>query len=179
MEQEKIQKVIVPALAIAALVVLVGVLIGMRNEEPGKTGPKADGVGSTTGGGGDASGMSSSLPKTDGPEWKDIGDGLKSWDVVEGTGDAVKPSEKVNVHYTGWTTDGNSFDSSVKRGEPIAFGLNGVIKGWTLGIPGMKPGGIRRLYIPWKLAYGETGSPPKIPARADLVFEVKLLNVEK
>src|SRR5690606_22330765 len=69
------------------------------------------------------------------------------------------------------------FDSSRTSPNPITFPLGGVIAGWQQGIPGMKVGGIRRLYIPAALAYGEAGSPPTIPSNADLVFEVKLLDM--
>jgi FKBP-type peptidyl-prolyl cis-trans isomerase len=82
----------------------------------------------------------------------------------------------VSVHYIGWLTNGSSFDSSMKGGRPAQFGLNEVIRGWTEGLPGMKVGGIRRLYIPAQFAYGAQ-SKPGIPANSDLVFEVKLLRL--
>jgi peptidylprolyl isomerase len=117
------------------------------------------------------------LPDLAAKEWKEQGkDGLKVWDVREGKGEAARPGGTVTVHYTGWLTDGKVFDSSVKRKESITFPLEKVIKGWQEGMPGMKPGGVRRLYIPWALAYGENGKPPVIPAKADLVFEVELLD---
>jgi len=120
------------------------------------------------------------LPPLDSKEWKEVKGqkGLKSWDVKEGKGEAVKAGGRVKVHYTGWLKDGTVFDSSVKRNEPIEFGLNGVIKGWQEGVPGMKPGGTRRLYIPYDLAYGEAGRPPTIPEKADLIFEIELLEVK-
>ena len=113
-------------------------------------------------------------------EWKKVGDsGLEIWDVKEGKGDAVKAGGDVKVHYSGWLTDAPAslFDSSVKRGEPIEFPLTGVIKGWQQGIPGMKPGGVRRLKIPPELAYGARGRPG-IPANSTLVFEVELLEAK-
>ena len=72
--------------------------------------------------------------------------------------------------------DGKTFDSSYDRGQPITFGLNGVIAGWQMGIPGMKVGGKRRLIIPASLAYGGQ-AVGTIPANSDLVFEVELLAI--
>jgi len=119
-----------------------------------------------------------SLPPLDAPEWKDAGNGLKTWDVTEGTGAPVAPGARVKVHYTGWLTNGSKFDSSHDRGEPIEFSLNQVIKGWQQGIPGMKPGGTRRLYIPAALGYGAAGAGRSIPPNAVLVFEVDLLGAK-
>lgn len=118
------------------------------------------------------------FPDINASEWNDIGAGLKTWDVVEGTGNAVAPGGRVEVHYTGWLTDGTKFDSSVDRGQTIVFGLNQVIQGWQQGIPGMKPGGTRRLQIPGVLAYGPRGIPGTIPGNATLVFEVKLVSIK-
>jgi peptidylprolyl isomerase len=115
------------------------------------------------------------LPDLKAKEWAKRDSGLEVWDVKVGEGDAVKPGAKVTVHYTGWLTDGKVFDSSLPRGEPISFGLNGVIKGWTEGIPGMKPGGVRRLKIPAELGYGKRGAGDDIPPDAVLVFEVELV----
>jgi len=115
------------------------------------------------------------LPKLDAKEWKKLESGLEIWDVKEGEGEAVKPGGTVTVHYTGWLTNGKEFDSSVGD-KPITFPLRGVIKGWQEGIPGMKPGGVRRLKIPANLGYGPGGTPDgAIPPNAVLVFEVQLL----
>ncbi len=116
------------------------------------------------------------LPALDAKEWKELkdGDGLKVWDVKEGKGEAAAKDAIVTIHYTGWLTDGTVFDSSVVRDKQATFPLGKLLQGWQRGIPGMKPGGVRRLFIPWKLAYGEDGRPPKIPEKADLVFEIEL-----
>ena len=114
------------------------------------------------------------VPPVDAKEWKKTDSGLEIWDVKEGKGEAVKAGARVTVHYIGWLTNGKKFDSSRDRNETIEFGLNQVIKGWQEGIPGMKPGGVRRLKIPAKLGYGDRGAPPDIPGGATLIFEVEL-----
>ena len=106
--------------------------------------------------------------------------GLEYVDQKEGTGAAAKAGDSVSVHYTGWLKSNNKkFDSSLDRGEPFKFklGAGNVIKGWDEGVAGMKVGGKRKLIIPWNLAYGEDGRDPKIPPKADLVFEVELLKI--
>lgn len=103
---------------------------------------------------------------------------LKIEDVAVGSGEEVKPGDNVKVHYKGTIAQtGQKFDSSYDRGEPIEFGLDGVIVGWQEGIPGMKVGGKRRLIIPSEMAYGAQ-SVAGIPANSDLVFEVELLDVK-
>jgi len=102
--------------------------------------------------------------------------GLASKVLTAGTGkDHPGPTDKVKVHYTGWTKDGAMFDSSVTRGEPITFPLNGVIAGWTEGLQLMVAGEKRRLWIPAALAYGE--HPRQGAPSGDLVFDVELLDV--
>jgi peptidylprolyl isomerase len=92
-----------------------------------------------------------------------------------GTGTAKpKGSSRVTVHYTGWTTDGKMFDSSVTRGQPATFPLSGVIKGWTEGVQLMVEGEKTRFWIPTNLAYGNEGTGP----RGMLVFDIELLKIE-
>ena len=95
-------------------------------------------------------------------------------------GNGKKPSEtdRVKVHYHGTLIDGTVFDSSVERGEPIVFGLNQVIKGWTEGVQLMPVGSKFRFYIPYELGYGERGAGQQIPPYATLIFEVELLGIE-
>jgi len=96
-----------------------------------------------------------------------------------GTGPSPATTDKVKVHYQGTLTDGTVFDSSIQRGEPITFPLNGVIKCWTEGVQQMKVGGKSRLVCPADTAYGDRGAPPKIKPGATLVFEVELLEIVK
>jgi FKBP-type peptidyl-prolyl cis-trans isomerase len=104
---------------------------------------------------------------------------LEKVDEKVGTGPACKAGDKVRVHYTGTLLDGTKFDSSLDRNEPFEFtlGQGMVIKGWDEGVVGMKKGGNRKLTIPSDKAYGKTGSPPKIPPNAPLVFEVELVEI--
>ncbi len=105
---------------------------------------------------------------------KDIGDGLKVRDIKEGSGEPVKEGAEVTIHYTGWLQNGNVFDNSRPRGEPNTFALPDLVKGWQKGIPGMKPGGIRKLVVPPELGYG--GRPKgDIPPNSTLIFEVELI----
>jgi hypothetical protein len=110
--------------------------------------------------------------------WLETDSGLKYYDIVVGSGpQPPSPAARVKVHYSGWLVDGTKFDSSVDRGQPATFPLNGVIRGWTEGVGSMKVGGKRKLIIPYALAYGEGGRPPIIPAKATLVFDVELLEI--
>jgi peptidylprolyl isomerase len=104
---------------------------------------------------------------------------LRYVDIVIGTGPIAVPRKYYTVHYTGWTTDGTKFDSSVDRGTPFSFpyGARQVIAGWDTGFDNMHVGGKRRMFIPYQLAYGETGRPPVIPAKADLIFDIELLDM--
>lgn len=106
-------------------------------------------------------------------------DELQKIDTKVGDGDTVKPGDTVTAHYTGAVAStGVIFQSSLDGGQPIPFSLDGVIQGWTEGVPGMKVGGTRRLLIPAEQAYGAT--PPAgsgIPANADLVFDIELVKI--
>lgn len=95
-----------------------------------------------------------------------------------GKGKSPKESDTVKVHYHGTLIDGTVFDSSVDRGEPISFPLNGVIKGWTEGLQLMKEGDKFQFTIPANLAYGEQGPGGKIGPNSTLIFDVELLAVE-
>jgi FKBP-type peptidyl-prolyl cis-trans isomerase len=97
----------------------------------------------------------------------------------EGTGPSPAATDQVKVHYEGKLIDGKVFDSSIKRGEPAVFPLNGVIPCWTEGVQTMKVGGKAQLVCPAALAYGPRGQPPDIPPQSTLVFDVELLEIVK
>ncbi|RLU00693.1 FKBP-type peptidyl-prolyl cis-trans isomerase [Ketobacter sp.] len=105
--------------------------------------------------------------------------GLQYEVITKGDGETPDANDKVNVHYHGTLPDGTVFDSSVERGEPISFPVNGVIKGWTEALQLMKVGDKWKLFIPSDLAYGARGAGPKIGPNQVLVFDVELLGVEK
>lgn len=113
-------------------------------------------------------------PNAPDPGLKDIGEGLKIRDIKEGSGDPVKEGATVTIHYTGWLTTGEVFDNSRPRGEPNTFGLGGLVQGWQKGIPGMKPGGVRKLVVPPELGYGSKDKGD-IPPNSTLIFEVELV----
>jgi len=102
---------------------------------------------------------------------------LQRIDLQIGTGEEVKPGDTVTAHYTGaLAKDGTIFQSSYDFGQPVPFGLNGVIKGWTDGVPGMRVGGKRRLLIPADQAYGSQAQAG-IPANSDLVFDIEIVKI--
>jgi FKBP-type peptidyl-prolyl cis-trans isomerase FkpA len=105
--------------------------------------------------------------------------GLQYQDIEPGTGPTAQSGQKAKVHYTGWLTNGEKFDSSRDRNDPFEFtlGAGQVIRGWDEGVTGMKVGGKRKLTIPPALGYGAHGAGGVIPPNADLIFEVELLGV--
>ena len=125
---------------------------------------------------GEAAGFFEELKKN--PAIKSTPSGLYYEVIAEGTGPKPKPTDTVKVHYTGKLVDGTKFDSSVDRGEPAEFPLNGVIPGWTEGLQLVGAGGKLKLYIPSQLGYGEQGAGGMIPPNATLVFDVELLEIK-
>lgn len=104
---------------------------------------------------------------------------LQITDIEVGTGAEAKPSDRVTVHYTGaLCKNGIIFQSSHDFGDPITFGLDQVIRGWTEGVPGMKVGGMRRLTIPSEKAYGSARAAANIPPNSDLVFDIELIGIK-
>ncbi len=106
---------------------------------------------------------------------------LEMTDTKIGTGDIAVSGKLVTVHYVGTLLDGKKFDSSVDRGSPFQFtlGVGQVIRGWDMGVEGMKVGGKRHLVIPPELGYGSQSIANIIPANSTLVFDVELLKVEE
>lgn len=107
------------------------------------------------------------------------GDGLVVMEYRSGTGRVGEPGDTIAVHYSGWfSRNAALFDSSRNRGVPMSYILPGqMIAGWLRGTEGLRPGALRRIYIPYTLGYGEAGQPPRMPARANLVFEVECVNL--
>jgi FKBP-type peptidyl-prolyl cis-trans isomerase len=136
--------------------------------------PTIGGAVAATGSDGNAAG----IPELTGPI-QTTPSGLQYIDQQVGTGPAPQNGRTVQVHYTGWLTDGQKFDSSVDRNQPFAFplGQGNVIRGWDEGVATMRQGGKRRLIIPAELGYGAQGAGGgRIPPNATLIFDVELLN---
>ena len=110
------------------------------------------------------------------PKIMELKGGMRIVEHEQGSGKPARPGQRVTVHYTGKLTNGKQFDSSRGRG-PFTFklGAGEVIRGWDMGVKGMKPGSKRKLIIPAKFGYGRQGAPPDIPPNAKLIFEVELL----
>ena len=104
--------------------------------------------------------------------------GLQYKVETKGTGKVPTTTDTVVCHYRGTLTDGTEFDSSYKRGMPAEFPVTGVIKGWTEALQLMPVGSKWKLFIPSNLAYGENGSPPKIPGGAALIFDIELVDIK-
>ena len=115
--------------------------------------------------------------KTENPNISVTSSGLQYEVMTEGKGEKPKSSDKVRVHYHGQLIDGTVFDSSVTRGQPAEFPVNGVIKGWGEALQMMPVGSKWKLYIPHELAYGENGAGAAIPPSSALIFEVELLDI--
>ena len=109
-----------------------------------------------------------------------LASGLQYDDLVVGSGKMAEAGMNVSIHYTGYLLDGSKFDSSLDRGEPLKFQIAGgqMIQGFDEGVRGMRIGGKRKIVVPWSMAYGEAGRPPVIPPKADLVFDLDLLDVK-
>lgn len=111
------------------------------------------------------------------PEVIVLESGLQYEVLREGIGKNPQPTDKVTTHYHGTLIDGTIFDSSVERGEPATFPVNGVIAGWVEALQLMKPGSKFRLFVPPQLAYGEQGAGNIIKPFSTLIFEVELLEI--
>ncbi|MBW2476307.1 MAG: FKBP-type peptidyl-prolyl cis-trans isomerase [Deltaproteobacteria bacterium] len=110
---------------------------------------------------------------------KTLPSGLQYRILEEGEGEPPRPTDMVTVHYRGTLIDGTEFDSSYNRNEPATFRADRVIKGWKEALQLMKPGANYQLFIPPDLAYGERGGGSKIGPNRTLIFEVKLLSIQK
>jgi len=175
--------VLVPVIGVACIVVVVIIFAATPDSSTSAGKGGKGGLGKTTLVSGPGRHMSDgSNGGTDDPDLKPIGDeGLKYRDLEVGTGPEAPAGATVVVHYSGWFTNGQQFDSSKERNEPFTASLQpghprGVIPGWQQGMVGMKVGGIRKLVIPAALAYG-AGGQPGIPGGATLIFEVELLGI--
>ncbi len=164
------QKILIPAAAIAGVILLVGLIVATGGSpDPAKPGDKGGGAKGPS-----ASGKFDLFP-LDGADWKDLPGGVKYWDFKEGTGDPVPAGARVTMHYTLWLTNGNKVQSSKDGGKPFVSALGGLIPGWQEAIPGMKPGGTRRLYVPPEKGYGAQDKGD-IPPNSTLIFEVELIS---
>jgi len=104
---------------------------------------------------------------------------LQTIDFLVGTGEEVPVGATITAHYTGaLAVDGTIFESSKDSGRPATFGLHQVIDGWTIGVPGMKVGGRRRLIIPSEMAYGHRRASAQIAPNSDLVFDIELIAIK-
>jgi peptidylprolyl isomerase len=151
LDRAKMKQYLVPAVGVAAVVLLVALVAVVSNADARKMSDGSDG-------------------SADDPDLKQITSGVKYRDVKEGTGDPCPPGAEVKMKYTGWLPDGGVFDSGTQR-----FKLAELITGWQEGIPGMKRGGIRKLVVSPSKGYGSQAKG-KIPANSTLIFEVELID---
>jgi peptidylprolyl isomerase len=161
-DRAKLKRFLVPAGAVAAVVVLVGLVMSVSGAMSRKMSDGSDGTA------GD-------------PGLKEIAPGVRYRDLKVGTGDPCPPDAQVTMHYTGWLENGEVFDSTREgKSSPAPFqaslkpGAGGLIPGWVEGVPGMKVGGVRKLVLAPEKAYGEKGAG-RIPGNATLIFEIEML----
>ena len=163
------QKILIPAAAVAGVILLVGLIVATGGSpDPAKPGAKS----------GDPKGPSASgkfdVFPLEGADWKELPGGVKYWDVKEGVGSPVAADATVTMHYTLWLTNGSQVQTS-KGGKAFSSPLGNLIPGWQAGIPGMKPGGTRRLVIPPEKGYANQNKDG-IPPGSTLIFEVELIS---
>jgi peptidylprolyl isomerase len=151
LDRAKMKRYLVPAVGVAALVLLVALVAVVSNADARKMSDGSNG-------------------SADDPDLKELSNGVKYRDVREGAGEPCPPNAEVKMKYTGWLPDGTEFDSGTRT-----FKLAELIKGWQEGIPGTKKGGIRKLVIAPEKGYGSQAKG-KIPANSTLIFEVELLD---
>ena len=169
----------IDVMRLGATVLIVGA-IGLAGCGAGAADERSGGDGATTTqatGSAVHEGNAPGVPPLDGPVQR-TASGLGYIDEAVGDGAEAQRGQTVRVHYTGWLTSGQKFDSSRDKGQPFAFllGSGQVIRGWDEGVAGMRVGGKRRLVVPAALGYGERGFPGVIPPGATLLFDVELLD---
>jgi hypothetical protein len=145
---------------------------------PGDTGVNLGGSVPLPAGTSDSNPAGSTLPFSLGdPNWQNLSNGVRIWDVTVGSGTPVAAGDSVTLNYIGYLTSGTIFDSNTSTTSPFQTTLStsSVIPGFVDGIAGMQPGGVRRIDIPASLAYGSAGKG-SVPANAELVFQITLIS---
>ncbi len=175
---DKKQGLLVAAFVVIGAAVLGGISWYINTNINPPAGGQAAGTQAVQSSGQAASSSVSSATSTNNPSTSSM-DGLKIVDTTVGTGTVAENGDIVTVNYVGKLDNGSTFDSSYSRNQPFSFtlGAGNVIKGWDLGVLGMKVGGTRELTIPPDLGYGAGGFPPVIPPNATLHFTITLLSV--
>ena len=161
LDKETMNKSTVVGIVVAGMILLIGAVVFIKPDGGGKT----------------SSPIIEPTPNMAPPTiMPDITE-LKIEEIKIGDGEEASAGDTVVMHYTGTLVDGTKFDSSLDRGQPFSttIGVGQVIEGWDKGVPGMKVGGKRKLYIPSEMGYGTRGAGGVIPPNADLIFEVELL----